>query len=86
MDPNRRKAGVLAAVTGCSAVAVMGVLFAAGHGGSAQNDYLAKTPVMNVGSTTTETTPSAVEATTLAAPAMKGPAALPKEEQGPAAP
>lgn len=85
MDTNRRKAGVLAAVVGCSAVAVAGALVTAGLKESA-GDYLAKTPVMNVGSTTTETTPSAVEATTLAAPAMKGPAALPKEEQGPAAP
>jgi hypothetical protein len=41
---------------------------------------------MNIGSTTTETTPPLVEATTMAAPAMRGPAALPAEEQGPAAP
>jgi hypothetical protein len=30
--------------------------------------------------------PSTIEATTMAAPAMRGPAALPAEEQGPAAP
>jgi hypothetical protein len=41
---------------------------------------------MTIGSTSTETTPAAVEATTMAAPAMRGPAALPTEEQGPAAP
>ena len=41
---------------------------------------------MTVGATTTETTPATVEATTMAAPVMRGPAALPAEEQGPAAP
>jgi hypothetical protein len=41
---------------------------------------------MTIGATSTETTPALVEATTMAAPAMHGPAALPAEEQGPAAP
>jgi hypothetical protein len=41
---------------------------------------------MTVGSTSTETTPATVEATTMAAPAVKGAAPLPSEEAGPAAP
>ena len=47
---------------------------------------VAKSSSMTVGSTSTETTPSTVEATTMAAPAIRDPAALPAEEQGPAAP
>jgi hypothetical protein len=46
----------------------------------------AKSTTMTVGSTSTETTPPTVEATTMAAPAVKGPAPLPSEESGPAAP
>ena len=68
-------------------------LFAVLIGGSAAVGALsvvqgsvAKSSSMTVGSTSTETTPATVEATTMAAPAMRGPAAPPAEEQGPAAP
>jgi len=68
-------------------------LFAVLIGGSAAvgalsvvQEAVAKSSSMTVGSTSTETTPSTVEATTMAAPAMRGPAAPPAEEQGPAAP
>ena len=67
-------------------------LFAVLIGGSAAvgalsvvQESVAKSSSMTVGSTSTETTPSTVEATTMAA-AMRGPAAPPAEEQGPAAP
>jgi len=56
------------------------------HQQEAGPDTMAKSTTMTIGSTTTETTPPAVEATTMAAPAMRGPAGLPTEEQGPAAP
>ena len=68
-------------------------LFAVLIGGSAAvgalsvvQESVPKSSSMTVGSTSTETTPSTVEATTMAAPAMRGPAAPPAEEQGPAAP
>jgi hypothetical protein len=47
---------------------------------------VAKSTTMTIGATSTETTPSTVEATTMAEPALRGPAPLPAEEQGPAAP
>ncbi len=37
---------------------------------------------LSTGMTETETTPTTVPATSMAVPAIKGPAALPKEEQG----
>jgi hypothetical protein len=37
---------------------------------------------LSTGSTIIETTPSTVPATSMAVPAIKGPAPLPKEEQG----
>jgi hypothetical protein len=49
-------------------------------------ESVAKSSSMTVGSTSIETMSSTVEATTMAAPAMRGPAALTAEEQGPAAP
>ncbi len=77
---------LLAAVVGSSALAAAAVLLIAVHDQSAGYVELAKSVTMTVGSTSTETTPSTIEATTMAAPAMTGPAALPAEEQGPAAP
>jgi hypothetical protein len=70
---------LFAVVVGGSAEVAVGAL-------SVVQESVAKSSSMTVGSTSTETTPSTVEATTMAAPAMRGPAALPAEEQGPAAP
>lgn len=82
----RRNVRLLAAVIGGSGVVAMGAVSMAIHQQDAGPDTLAKFTTMSIGSTTTETTPPAVEATTMAAPALRGPAALPTEEQGPAAP
>jgi len=70
---------LFAVLTGGSAVVAVGAL-------SVVQESVARTASMTDGSTSTETTPSTVEATTMAAPAMRGPAAPPAEEQGPAAP
>jgi hypothetical protein len=77
---------LLAAVIGGSGVIAIGALSVAVAQEHAGEDSAAKSTTMTVGSTSTETTPAAVEATTMAAPAMRGPAPLPTEEQGPAAP
>ena len=79
-EPQERK--VLAAIVGGSAVVALGAMNAAlvqEHGG--QQD-LAKSGAMSVGATTTETTPPTAPAVGEAAPSIKGPAPLPKEEQG----
>jgi hypothetical protein len=83
--PKRNNVKLLGAVIGGSAVIAMGAMTVAvvQEAGTAN---AAKSTTMTVGSTSTETTAPAVEATTMAAPALKGPAALPTEEQGPAAP
>jgi hypothetical protein len=87
MDSSKRNnVRLLAAVIGGSGVVAMGALSMAIHQQEDGPDTMAKSTTMSIGSTTTETTPASIEATTLAAPAMKGPAALPTEEQGPAAP
>jgi len=82
----RNNAKLLVALIGGSGVIAMGALFAAIGQEQTGQETLAKSTSMNIGSTTTETTPPVVEATTMAEPAMRGPAALPAEEQGPAAP
>jgi putative copper export protein len=79
-------AGRLVAVTGGSAAIALGALLMAVHQETAGANTVAKSSNMNVGATTTESAPGATEVTTMAAPAMKGPAALPAEEKGPAAP
>ncbi|MGX9787164.1 hypothetical protein [Mycobacterium sp. MMS18-G62] len=84
-DANRNTLKLFAAVIGGSALIAMGavsaiVLHEAGPANAA------KSTTMTVGSTSTETTPPTVEATTMAAPGVKGPAPLPSEEAGPAAP
>jgi hypothetical protein len=80
----RNNVKLLAAVIGGSGViAMMSVAIAQEQTGQ---ESAAKSTTMTVGSTSTETTPPTVEATTMAAPALRGPAALPAEEQGPAAP
>jgi hypothetical protein len=85
-SPKRNNVKLLAAVIGGSGVIAMGALSVAVAQEHAGEDSAAKSTTMTIGSTSTETTPSAVEATTMAAPAMRGPAPLPAEEQGPAAP
>jgi len=84
--PKRNNVKLLAAVIGGSGVIGMGALSVAVIQEHAGEDSAAKSTTMTIGSTSTETTPPTVEATTMAAPALKGPAALPTEEQGPAAP
>jgi hypothetical protein len=80
-SPKRNNVKLLAAVIGGGVIA-MGALSAAVGQEQAGQQSVAKSSNLNVGSTTTETTPPLVEATTMAAPAIKGPAPLPLEEQG----
>jgi hypothetical protein len=78
---NRRNVRVLAAIVGGSAIVALGAMNAAlvqEHG--SQQD-VAKSG-MSVGATTTETTPPTAPAVGEASPSIKGPAPLPKEEQG----
>jgi hypothetical protein len=82
----RNNVKLLAAVIGGSGVIAMGALSVAVAQEQVGEESAAKSTTMTIGSTSTETTPAAVEATTMAAPAMRGPAPLPAEEQGPAAP
>ena len=82
----RNNVKLLAAVIGGSGVIAMGAMSVAIAQNQAGQDSAAKSTTMTIGSTSTETTPPTVEATTMAAPALRGPAALPAEEQGPAAP
>ena len=82
----RNNVKLLVAVIGGSGVIAMGALSVAVGQEQAGQESVAKSSNMNVGATSTETTPPVVEATTMAAPAMKGPAPLPAEEQSPAAP
>ena len=85
-SPKRSNVKLLVAVIGGSGVIAMGALSVAIAQEQVGQESAAKSTTMTVGSTSTETTPATVEATTMAAPAMKGPAPLPAEEQGPAAP
>jgi hypothetical protein len=79
--PKRNNVRLLvAAIVG--GVIAMGALSAAIGQEQAGQESVAKSSIMNVGATTTETTPPLVEATTMAAPAIKGPAPLPPEEKG----
>jgi hypothetical protein len=67
-----------AAVIGSSALVAMaaiGLMVAQDH-----DAYTAATSTMNIGSTSTETTPPKGPAVAMAKPAMKGPAPLPSEE------
>jgi hypothetical protein len=87
MDSARRnKPKLLVAVIAGSGVIAMGALSAAIAQEHAGQESAAKSTTMTLGSTSTETTPPTVEATTMAAPAMRGSAPLPSEVQGPAAP
>jgi len=82
----RNNVKLLAAVIGGSGVIAMGAMSVAITQEQAGQESAAKSTTMTIGSTSTETTPATVEATTMAAPAVKGPAPLPSEESGPAAP
>jgi hypothetical protein len=82
----RNNVRLLAAVIGGSGVIAAAAVSVAVAREQPGQESVAKSTSMTVGSTSTETTPSTVEATTMAAPAMRGPAPLPAEEQGPAAP
>ena len=82
----RNNVKLLVALIGGSGVIAMGALSVAIAQEQAGQESAAKSTTMTVGSTSTETTPPLVEATTMAAPAMKGAAPLPSEESGPAAP
>ncbi len=86
VSAKRNNVKLLVALIGGSGVIAMGALFVAIAQEQAGQESAAKSTTMTIGSTSTETTPPTVEATTMAAPAMRGPAALPAEEQGPAAP
>jgi hypothetical protein len=85
-SPKRNDVKLLAVVIGGSAVIAVGAMSVAIAQEQAAPESVAKSTTMTIGSTSTETTPPTVEATTMAAPALRGPAALPTEEQGPAAP
>ncbi len=78
--PNNVK--LLAAVIGGGAVVTMGVLSMAFSQEQAEPSLAAKSSSMTIGSTTTTAKkPPTVEATSMAVPAMKGPAPLPSEEE-----
>ena len=85
-SPKRNNVKLLAAVIGGSGVIAAGAVSVADAQEQAGQESVAKSSAMTVAATSTETTPSTVEATTMAVPAMRGPAPLPAEEQGPAAP
>jgi hypothetical protein len=87
MDGRKRNnMKLLAAVIGGSGLIAMGAISLAIAEEQAGPQAVAKSTTMTIGATSTETTPSTVEATTMAEPALRGPAPLPAEEQGPAAP
>jgi hypothetical protein len=68
---------MLAAVLGGGALVTLGGLGVATHDAA---PALAKSSKMNVGATSTETTPPATPVTSMAKPPIKGPAPLPTEE------
>ena len=82
VSPKRNNVKLLAAVIGGSGVIAVGAMSVAVAQEQAGQESVAKSSSMTVAATSTETTPSSVEATTMAVPAMRGPAPLPSEEQG----
>jgi hypothetical protein len=78
---NRRNIKVLAAIVGGSAVVAIGAMNAALAPEHAEQD-VAKGSPMTVGATSTQTTPPTAPVVAEASPSIKGPAPLPKEEQG----
>ena len=81
-SPKRNNVKLLAAVIGGCGVIAAGAVSVADAQEQAGQESVAKSSSMTVAATSTETTPSTVEATTMAVPAMRGPAPLPSEEQG----
>ena len=81
VSAKRNNTKLLVALIGGSGVIAMGALSAAFGQEQTGQEWVAKSSNMNVGATTTETTPPLVEATTMAAPAMKGPAPLPPKSR-----
>ncbi len=79
---NRKNVKMLAAIIGGSAVVAIGAMNAALTQEAHTGQDLAKSTTMTLGSTSTETTPPTAPAIGEAAPAIKGPAPLPSEEQG----
>ena len=78
--PNNVK--LLAAVIGGSAVVAMGALSMAFSQEQAGPNMVAKSSTMTIGSTTTtDKKPPTVEATSMAVPAIRGPAPLPSEQK-----
>jgi hypothetical protein len=71
----------LAAVVSGGAIIAIGAMSMAIHQEQAGPDTVAKSTTMTIGSTTTQKTPPKVEATSMAVPAMKGPAPLPSEQK-----
>jgi hypothetical protein len=71
---------ITAAIVGGSAVVALGA-FSTALPLEQSGPVVAKSSAMNIGSTSTETTPSAVPATSMAVPVIKGPAPLPSEQQ-----
>ena len=78
---NRRNVKVLAAIVGGSAVVAIGAMSAA-LAPEPGVQHMATSGSMSVGATTTVTTPPPAPAVGEASPSIKGPAPLPKEEQG----
>jgi hypothetical protein len=71
----------LSAVIGGGAMIAMGAMPTAIHQEQAGPATAAKASNMTIGSTTTQTTPPKVEATSMAVPTIKGPAPLPSEQK-----
>jgi hypothetical protein len=78
---SRKNLKLLFAVIGGSAVVAIGALSMAVAEEQAGPDTFAKSSNMTVGSTSTQTTPPNVEATSMAVPTIKGPAPLPSEQK-----
>jgi hypothetical protein len=85
-SPRRSNVKRLAAVIGGSGVIAVGAMSVAVAQQEAAHESVAKSTNMTIGGTSTTTTPGPVPAITMAEPTLKGPAPLPAEEQGPAAP
>jgi hypothetical protein len=82
MNSGKNSIKLLAAVIGGSAVVTMGVLSMALGQEQTTPSLTAKSSTMTIGSTTTTAKkPPTVEATSMAVPAIKGPAPLPSEEK-----
>jgi hypothetical protein len=77
----RKNVKMLSAVIGGSAIVATGALSMAIGQEQAGPETTAKSTTMSIGATSTQTTPPAVEATSMAVPTIKGPAPLPSEQK-----